>query len=235
MSISHQKFEENEVRVLIVDDDKNFAEGLSNFLEKFNISTIIENRITSAEKKLRRSTFDVVLLDVMMPEGSGFDFLPKIRRICDIPIIMLTALDEEDELVNGLNLGADDYITKPFKANELVARIKAANRRYYFYKTEAVSCHDDLELFKDQLIVHVGNTKVKLTEVETRIMDVFLNNTDKYLTRDYLYNNILNREMVSEDRSLDVHISNLRRKLGPHPTKGNRIRSVRGIGYALKR
>ena len=66
-----------------------------------------------------------------MPEGSGFDFLPKIRRICDIPIIMLTALDEEDELVNGLNLGADDYITKPFKANELVARIKAANRRHY--------------------------------------------------------------------------------------------------------
>ena len=98
-----------------------------------------------------------------------------------------------------------------------------------------MSCHDDLELFKDQLIVNVGNTKVKLTEVETRIMDVFLNNTDKYLTRDYLYNNILNREMVSEDRSLDVHISNLRRKLGPHPTKGNRIRSVRGIGYALKR
>ena len=235
MSISHQKFEENEVRVLIVDDDINFAEGLSKFLEKFNISTIIENRITRAEKKLRRSTFDVVLLDVMMPEGSGFDFLPKIRRICDIPIIMLTALDEEDELVNGLNLGADDYITKPFKANELVARIKAANRRYYFYKTESVLCHDDLELFTDQLIVNVGNTKVKLTEIETRIMDVFLNNTDKYLTRDYLYYNILNREMVSEDRSLDVHISNLRRKLGPHPKKGNRIRSIRGIGYALKR
>ena len=130
------------MNVLLVDDDKDFATGLAIFLEKFNIATVIEHRIASAEKLLRRLDFDVVLLDVMMPEGNGFDFLPKIRTICETPVIMLTALDEEDELVKGLDLGADDYITKPFRARELVARLHALNRRYTSNQTENKTVQD---------------------------------------------------------------------------------------------
>ena len=221
------------MRVLLVDDDKKFTTGLKIFLNKFSIFVTIEDCISSAEKQLKKSNFDVILLDVMMPGGSGFDFLPTIRRICDIPVIMLTALDEEDELVTGLDLGADDYITKPFSPNELVARIRAIQRRYSNGKTNNQSVLDDLELFHSQCMVRVGSININLTEAESLIIHLLLNAKDNYLTREFLYHQVLNREMMPEDRSLDVHISNLRRKLGPHPIKGNRFKSIRGKGYAL--
>ena len=221
------------MRVLLVDDDKKFTTVLKIFLNKFSIFVTIEDCISSAEKQLKKSNFDVILLDVMMPGGSGFDFLPTIRRICDIPVIMLTALDEEDELVTGLDLGADDYITKPFSPNELVARIRAMHRRYSNGKTNNQSILDDLELFHSQCMVRVGSININLTEAESLIIHLLLNAKDNYLTREFLYHQVLNREMMPEDRSLDVHISNLRRKLGPHPIKGNRFKSIRGKGYAL--
>ena len=161
-------------------------------------------------------------------------FLPIIREVCDVPVIMLTALDEEDELVNGLDLGADDYITKPFSSKELVARLRAVNRRSSKDKDNIVTNLDDLELFRNQLMVQVRNTNIELTEVECQIIHQLLNAKDNYLTRDFLYSKVLKRDLEPDDRSLDVHISNLRKKkLGPHPTKGNRIRAVRGLGYML--
>jgi DNA-binding response OmpR family regulator len=96
------------MKVLLVDDDEEFASGLANLLEKFNITAVLEHRVASAEKRLEIDCFDAVLLDVMLPEGNGFQFLPRIRKITDVPVIMLTALAEENELVTGLNLGADD-------------------------------------------------------------------------------------------------------------------------------
>lgn len=221
------------MNVLLVDDDQAFATGLANLLKKFNIATVMEHRIQSAEKRLKRSNFDIILLDVMLPEGSGFDFIPIIRKICDVPVIMLTALDQEDELVSGLNLGADDYITKPFSAKELVARLRAANRRYSIGKTNTETILDDLELFRNESMVRVGSTNIELTEAESHIIQLLLNARDNFVTRDFLFSHVLNRDITPEDRSIDVHISNLRSKLGPHPTKGNRIRAIRGKGYAL--
>ena len=220
--------------VLLVDDDEKFTSGLSVFLEKFNIATIVEHRISSAEKQIRKMDFDAVLLDVMMPEGNGFDFLPIIRRVCDVPVIMLTALDEDEELINGLDLGADDYITKPFNAKELVARLRAINRRYSESRYNKITTHDDMELFNNQLLIKVGESEIKLTGVESNIIYKLLNAKDRCLTRDFLYGHVLKRELSPQDRSLDVHISNLRKKLGPHPTKGTRIIAIRGKGYALK-
>ena len=135
-----------DMKVLLVDDDEEFATGLSILLEKLNIATVLAHRIASAEKQLRKSDFDVVLLDVMLPEGNGFEFLPTIREISDVPVIMLTALDEEDDLVNGLELGADDYITKPFRAKELVARLRALYRRHYVDKDHIELILDDLRI-----------------------------------------------------------------------------------------
>lgn len=222
-----------DMKVLLIDDDEDFANGLKIFLEKFNIATVIESRITSAEKQLKKFEFDIILLDVMMPGGSGFDFLPTIRKMCDVPVIMLTALDEEDELVNGLDLGADDYITKPFSPKELVARLRAVNRRYSINKTDIKTVLDDLELFCNQSMARVNKVNIALTEVECHILHLLLNSKDHSVSRDLLYSQVLKRDMMPDDRSLDVHISNLRRKLGSHPTKGNRIRAIRGQGYAL--
>lgn len=222
-----------DMKVLLVDDDEDFANGLKIFLEKFNIATVIESRITSAEKQLKKFEFDIILLDVMMPGGSGFDFLPTIRKMCDVPVIMLTALDEEDELVNGLDLGADDYITKPFSPKELVARLRAVNRRHSINKTDIKTVLDDLELFCNQSMARVNKVNIALTEVECHILHLLLNSKDHSVSRDLLYSQVLKRDMMPDDRSLDVHISNLRRKLGSHPTKGNRIRAIRGQGYAL--
>ena len=221
------------MRILIIDDDKEFAVSLSKLLKKFNISSLNEISISHAEKQLRKSYFDAVLLDVMMPEGNGFEFLPIIRKITDVPVIMLTALSEENDLVNGLDLGADDYITKPFKIRELVARLHAVKRRYSFDDNDIETVFDDLELFFYRSTVKVGNVTIKLTESENHILHLLLNAKDYFVTRESLYSKVLKREMLPEDRSLDVHISNLRQKLGAHPTKGNRIRSIRGLGYAL--
>ena len=221
------------MNVLLVDDDEDFVNSLSRLLKKFDINTVNELRTSGAEKQIKKSHFDVILLDVMMPEENGFQFLPTIRKISNVPVIMLTALREEDNLVNGLDLGADDYITKPFKINELVARLRALKRRYSFNENKIKTILDDLELFFYRSTVKVGNVTIKLTESENHILHLLLNAKDYFVTRESLYSKVLNREMLPEDRSLDVHISNLRQKLGAHPTKGNRIRSIRGLGYAL--
>ena len=221
------------MNVLLVDDDEDFADSLSRLLKKFDINTVNELRTSGAEKQIKKSHFDVILLDVMMPEENGFQFLPTIRKISNVPVIMLTALREEDNLVNGLDLGADDYITKPFKINELVARLRALKRRYSFNENKIKTILDDLELFFYRSTVKVGNVTIKLTESENHILHLLLNAKDYFVTRETLYSKVLKREMLPEDRSLDVHISNLRQKLGAHPTKGNRIRSIRGLGYAL--
>ena len=233
MKPSQHIYPKFDMKVLIVDDDEDFANGLKIFLEKFNIATVIESRITSAEKQLKKFEFDIILLDVMMPGGSGFDFLPTIRKMFDVPVIMLTALDEEDELVNGLDLGADDYITKPFSPKELVARLRAVNRRHSINKTDIKTVLDDLELFCNQSMARVNKVNIALTEVECHILHLLLNSKDHSVSRDLLYSQVLKRDMMPDDRSLDVHISNLRRKLGSHPSKGNRIRAIRGQGYAL--
>ena len=221
------------MNVLLVDDDEDFVNSLSRLLKKFDINTVNELRTSGAEKQIKKSHFDVILLDVMMPEENGFQFLPTIRKISNVPVIMLTALREEDNLVNGLDLGADDYITKPFKINELVARLRALKRRYSFNENKIKTILDDLELFFYRSKVKVGNVTIKLTESENHILHLLLNAKDYFVTRESLYSKVLKREMLPEDRSLDVHISNLRQKLGAHPTKGNRIRSIRGLGYAL--
>ena len=221
------------MNVLLVDDDEDFVNSLSRLLKKFDINTVNELRTSGAEKQIKKSHFDVILLDVMMPEENGFQFLPTIRKISNVPVIMLTALREEDNLVNGLDLGADDYITKPFKINELVARLRALKRRYSFNENKIKTILDDLELFFYRSTVKVGNVTIKLTESENHILHLLLNAKDYFVTRESLYSKVLKREMLPEDRSLDVHISNLRQKLGAHPTKGNRIRSIRGLCYAL--
>ena len=172
----------------------------------------------------------------MMPEMDGIEVCEKIRekqRYDDILILFLTARSEDYSELAGFSAGADDYITKPFSPNELIARLRAVNRRHSINKTITETKLDDLELLPNQSKISVGNKNIYLTEVECHIIHFLLNATDHFLSREDLYIKVFKREMLPDDRSLDVHISNLRRKLGPHPKKGNRIRAVRGKGYTL--
>ena len=223
------------MKVLLVDDDEKFSLGLSRLLKKLDIDTVCSHRTSNAEEQLKQSDFDVVLLDVMLPEGNGFAFLPTIRRFSDVPVIMLTALDEEEELVLGLDLGADDYVTKPFSVKELIARMRAAHRRHSVRGNQVELIIGDLELLPSSLSARVQNRDVELTSIEVGLLQLLVKARGRYVHRDVLYKRVLQREGTPEDRSLDVHISNLRRKLGPHPSKGNRIKAVRGLGYTLAR
>ena len=221
------------MKVLLVDDDEDFLSGLSIFLYKHDIESVLANRTAEAEKLLKKTDFDVILLDVMLPGSNGFEFLPTIRKTSDVPVIMLTALNEEEEMINGLDLGADDYITKPFSPKELVARLRALHRRHNVDKVQIKTTHEDIELFPNELLVRVGEAQVKLTSVESQLLQLLVTSRNNYVSRDVLYYRVLKREMTPFDRSLDVHMSNLRKKLGPHPSKGARIKAIRGLGYTL--
>lgn len=221
------------MKVLLVDDDEDFLSGLSIFLYKHDIESVLTNRTAEAEQLLKKTDFDAILLDVMLPGCNGFEFLPTIRKTSDVPVIMLTALNEEEEMINGLDLGADDYITKPFSPKELVARLRALHRRYNVDKVQIKTSHEDIELFPNELLVRVGEAQVKLTSVESQLLQLLVTSSNNYVSRDVLYYRVLKREMTPFDRSLDVHMSNLRKKLGPHPSKGARIKAIRGLGYRL--
>ena len=221
------------MKVLLVDDDEDFLSGLSIFLYKHDIESVLANRTAEAEKLLKKTDFDAILLDVMLPGCNGFEFLPTIRKTSDVPVIMLTALNEEEEMINGLDLGADDYITKPFSPKELVARLRALHRRYNVDKVQIKTSHEDIEFFPNELLVRVGEAQVKLTSVESQLLQLLFTSSNNYVSRDVLYYRVLKREMTPFDRSLDVHMSNLRKKLGPHPSKGARIKAIRGLGYRL--
>ena len=221
------------MKVLLVDDDEDFLSGLSMFLYKHDIESVLTNRTAEAEQLLKKTDFDAILLDVMLPGCNGFEFLPTIRKTSDVPVIMLTALNEEEEMINGLDLGADDYITKPFSPKELVARLRALHRRHNVDKVQIKISHEDIELFPNELLVRVGEAQVKLTSVESQLLQLLVTSSNNYVSRDVLYYRVLKREMTPFDRSLDVHMSNLRKKLGPHPSKGARIKAIRGLGYRL--
>ncbi len=221
------------MNVLLIDDDKAFTSSLARFLSKNGINTTVADNLDCAERKLDQAEFDSVLLDVMLPGRSGFEFLPTIRDYSKVPVIMLTALGSEEDRVTGLELGPDDYITKPFSAKELVARLRATLRRKQMDQHDTQLRLDDLALYPGQCKAQVDEKWVSLTTVERRVLLALLRATNHTASRENLYRKALLRNESPLDRSLDVHISNLRRKLGPHPTKGSRIRALRGLGYAL--
>ncbi len=221
------------LHVLIIDDDREFTSSLARYFHRHQIHLDTAIDVRTGRNMLRDGAYDALLLDVMLPGQSGFDFLPALRSATNIPVLMLTALGEEDHRVTGLNLGADDYITKPFSAKELVARLRSIKRRLEYEQTPAELKLDDMHLFPGRLLVAVGREEVPLTGVECGILQELMQAQDRTLTRDVLYRRVLGRDSTPMDRSLDVHISNLRRKLGAHPQKGQRIRALRGVGYVL--
>ena len=225
-------------RILVVDDDKELCELLTDYLvpEGFEVEAVHDS-----DKGIERAlsgAHDFVVLDVMLPGVSGFEVLRTLRKSSAIPVLMLTARGEDVDRIVGLEMGADDYLPKPFNPRELVARIRAIQRRGETKKeikaeasgVEQVSV-GDVELDAGTRMVRKSGRAVELTAAEFDLLDMLLRSAGHVVPRKELVSKVLGRGLDPFDRSIDVHISSLRKKLG-HKVKGmERIRTIRGIGY----
>lgn len=220
-------------RILVVDDDAELCELVAEYLipEGFQVDSVYDG-VQGVDRSLS-GQYSLVILDVMLPGIQGFEVLRQIRAKSRLPIIMLTARGEDVDRIVGLEIGADDYLPKPFNPRELVARIQAVLRRS-MQGSPAISDRivlGDVELEVRARTVRRGNHEIDLTALEFDILAAFLRKPGQVITREELVKNVLGRDLVPIDRSIDVHISNLRKKLGPVPDGGNRIRNVRSVGY----
>ncbi len=221
--------------ILIVDDDTELCELLQEFFAAEELTTECVNDGVSAVEKVKDNTIDLVILDIMLPKMNGIEVLKEIRKFSKIPVIMLTAKGDEIDRILGLELGADDYIPKPFSPRELVARIRAVFRR-----AESVNANAS-RVFKIELngVKLDSSTKeafkegvaLSLTEVEFSILEQLMRAAGNVVERQELAFKVLGRRLTYDDRSLDVHMSNLRKKLGKNQSGTDLIKTIRGIGY----
>ncbi len=220
------------VSILLADDDEELCDLLQDYLNGEGFMTTCVNDGRAALEAALRSDHEILVLDVMMPGLNGFDVLRELRtRSVQLPVLMLTARGEEVDRIVGLELGADDYLPKPFNPRELVARLRAILRRGTLPGTGAVLRVGDVELRTGDRSVRRGDQPVELTGAEFSVLEVLLRAAGQVIARDALSEQALGRPLGRYDRSLDMHVSNLRKKLGPGPDGGPRIRAVRGQGY----
>jgi DNA-binding response OmpR family regulator len=225
------------VRALLVDDDTDLARLLHDYLLPHGVSLDHVAHGQAALERLASETYDVVLLDVMLPGLDGFEVCRRIRASHDVALVMLTARGEDADRVIGLELGADDYVPKPFNPRELLARMRAVVRRA-LPKVSAAERIDvgDLILDVPGHSATLGGRELALTSFELRVLVVLARRAGQTVTREELASEVLaNGEAYdpSVDRSLDVHVSHLRQKLGDEAREPRRIRTVRGVGYIL--
>ena len=218
--------------ILIIDDDKELTELLDEFLSEHKYKTQIYHNPVQAVKALEKQAPDLVLLDIMMPEMDGFQVLRKIRETLDLPVIMLTAKGEVSDKVVGLELGADDYLAKPFEPRELLARIQSILRRVYSQNALVdILNFESLEINKlKEEVVLDGNT-ISLSTSEFEALLLFANNSNKVLDREFLVENLRGITWQTYDRSVDVLVSRLRNKLGETPARTRFIKTIHGVGY----
>ena len=219
-------------RVLVVDDDAELCRPLTRFLtrEGFAISWA-PNGALGVEQALA-GNYSLIMLDVMMPDTDGFDVLRRIRQQSRTPVLMLTARGDTDDRIRGLEMGADDYLPKPFEPAELVARIRAILRRSApHWPPSAAITVGDVELDGGTRSVRRRGVSVDLTTVEFDLLSALMRVAGSTVSREALVRDVLGREFSPFDRSIDTHVCNLRKKLGPLEDGGERIKGVRGAGY----
>lgn len=224
-------------RLLIIDDDNELQTLLADYLGEMGFSCTGTGDTATGLRLLEEETWGAVILDIMLPGANGLDILRRIRtdeHTRRLPVLMLTAKGDEVDRVVGLEMGADDYLTKPFSARELVARIRALLRRAGSDEEtgpEQKITIDDLTINKAGLRVSIGRQQTELTVPEMRLLELFVAEPGKTLDRDILCKTIFGHPAYPYDRSLDMLVSRLRKRLGPRQDGGDRIKAVRGEGY----
>lgn len=217
-------------KILLVEDDNSIIRNLSYTLECEGFSVTACKTQKDALNEINNNNFDLILLDLSLPDGNGYAICSMIRRNSDIPVIFLTASDDEANIVTGFDIGADDYITKPFRPLELISRIKNALRRHS--KTSSIITIGNLKVDSDKGIVYKNNKDVFLSALEYRLLLVFLNHQGQILTRNQLLENIWDAagDFVN-DNTLTVYIKRLREKIEDDPQNPTIIKTIRGLGY----
>jgi two-component system alkaline phosphatase synthesis response regulator PhoP len=219
-------------RVLIVDDERKLVHGLVAYFRQAGFETLTAYDGRAALDSARRDQPDLILLDVMLPELDGMEVCRQIRRASAVPIIMLTARVEEADMLSGLEIGADDYIAKPFSPREVVARARAVLRRAAgTLAPAAVLRCGELALDLDRRAAQIGGQPVELTPTEFDLLAALMRNPGRPLSRAQLLDATQGEEYVGYDRTIDAHIKNLRRKIEPDPASPRYILTVFGIGY----
>ncbi len=225
-------------KILIADDEVELLSVFELYMTKENMEIIKAEDGRQAWELFQRTMPHLVVLDVLMPEMDGFTVLRKIREVSTVPAIMLTARSEDYDKILGLELGADDYITKPYNPMEVIARIKAQLRRNYDYQEKEQSrvlSLFDIKLFIDEGIVKKKEKLVELTRTEFMILRFLMESPGRIYTKQQIYTYVWGDEYVADDNALMVHISNLRGKLEDNPKLPKLLKTVKGLGYKFEK
>jgi two-component system response regulator CpxR len=228
-------------RLLIIDDDIKFAGLLRDYLEPLGYAIDLVHNGREGLKRAVEVPYDAVILDVMLPGMNGFDVLREIRKESPVPILMLTALGDEPDRIAGLEVGADDYLPKTFSTRELLARLRAVLRRSYLTiqqqkeSREAPVSVGPLWIDPSARSASVGGKPLLLTTVEYDILLSLARSVGRVKTREQLLLEVAERDFEAFDRSVDVHVSSLRKKLGDDPKSPRYIETVRSVGYRMKK
>ena len=224
-------------KILLVEDNKTIVLGLKYSLQQERFEVIVASNVEQATQKIEDTKIDLIILDVSLPDGNGFDLCKNIKQKLDIPVIFLTAKDEEDDIISGLDLGADDYITKPFRVRELISRINTVIRRYN--KSETAT--DDNIIKVNDILINTESAKVFkaeqeiiFTSLEYKILLLLFSNQNKLITREMILDKIWDvAGNFVNDNTLTVYIKRIREKLNDN--EGKIIKTVRGMGYKVEK
>ena len=223
------------MKVLIVDDNKQITSILEEYAKKEGYETIIALDGEEAIELFNKEDPDIILLDVMMPKKDGFTVCREIREVSNVPIIMITAKGEDYEKIMGLELGADDYILKPFSPNEVIARIKAIMRRITIEEKESnVFTYDNLTISLENYSASIDGKDLSLTKKELEILWTLVNNKNKVFSRENLLESIWGVEYYGYDRTVDSHMKRLRAKIDKHKHPSWDLKTIWGVGYKFE-
>lgn len=229
-------------KVLIIDDDKELCTLMKKCVEQENLTTVVAGGGIEGLHRLEenKNTCSLIILDIMMPDLDGFQVLQQIRQISNVPVLMLTAKSDEEDKVSGLRMGADDYLTKPFSINELMARVNSLIRRYTLLNPTS-SAETDCMVFQGMTIdnfnrlVFRNDVQVELTGKEFDLLSFLAANKGKVFTKKQIYTHVWEEEYAFDDSNIMSFISKLRKKIEPDPEHPFYILTVRGVGYRFNR
>lgn len=222
------------MKLFVLEDDAAIGMGLSYSLKNEGYDVTVAKNVKSAYEILNKETFSLYILDLTLPDGSGYDVCREIKKSGDFHVIFLTAYDDEVNVVMGLELGADDYISKPFRVKELLARIKSVLRRYSKDSPDGVVSVGSIKVNTNEAKVYKNGAEIILTAMEYKLLLIFINNRGKVLSRQRLLEDIWDvaGDFVN-DNTLTVYIKRLRDKIEEDPAKPAVIKTVRGLGYIV--
>lgn len=219
--------------ILIVEDNQNIADGIKYAIEKEQCYVKICKTVRTTKEYINNYNYDLILLDIVLPDGNGLELYKYIKSKSNVPIFFVTAKDTEDDIVKGLELGANDYVIKPFRMRELIARIKGILKRNEISSNQQIG---NIKFNEQDNIIYKNDERIYLTALEYKLMSILIENRGRLVTREYLLSRIwdISANFVN-DNTLTVYMKRLREKIEDNPNKPEIIKTIRGVGYKIEK